>query len=160
MNWLPPGPALWVLSTEEAAFPFLLGKESGPSKVAEDLDPGLQRQKDRGRGQEGTLWRCPTVLRGGCRAQTEPDSAQLCSPPRRPRDAGGRELGCLPPVADPQWHQLPWLHPKPVHQQRAAGLHQDEDEARRGARLRALPEALLPAWHLPAQRHPGACVPL
>lgn len=41
-----------ALITEEAAFPFLLGKESGPSKVAKDIGPELQRLKDRCRGQE------------------------------------------------------------------------------------------------------------
>lgn len=57
----------WALITEEAAFPFLLGKESGPSKVAKDLGSGLQRQKDRGRGQEGTLWRCQQTSEVGAR---------------------------------------------------------------------------------------------
>ncbi|KAG7248424.1 hypothetical protein CRUP_009436, partial [Coryphaenoides rupestris] len=73
-------------------------------------------------------------------------------------DARGRALGGLPPLADPERLQLPRLHPKPVHQQRAAGLHQHPDEARRGARLRALPQDLLPARHLPARRRPGARV--
>lgn len=89
----------WALITEEAAFPFLLGKESGPSKVAKDLGSGLQRQKDRGRGQEGTLWRCQQTSEVGARHGLS--LTQLSSAPLpHPRDARGRELGLLPPVAD------------------------------------------------------------
>lgn len=80
--------------------------------------------------------------------------------PALPRDARGCQLGRLPPLAAPQRHQLPRVHPQPLHQQRAAGLHQDADDAGGGAGLRALPQALLPARHLPARRRPGPRLPL
>lgn len=77
------GLAPWALITEEAAFPFLLGKESRLPRVPEDLGPRLQRQ-DRGQGQEGTLWRCPVDLRGGCQAGSS--LTQLSSAPGMPVD--------------------------------------------------------------------------
>lgn len=76
------------------------------------------------------------------------------------RYASGCALGRFPSLADPEWFQFPWLHPEPVHQQRAPGLHQDPDETRRGAGLRALQEDLLRTWHLPAWWGPGTSVPL
>lgn len=63
-------------------------------------------------------------------------------------------------MAHSEWFQFPWLHPEPVHQQRAAGFHQDPDEAWRGARLWAMSKDLLSAWNLWTRRRSWPRLPL
>lgn len=78
VSWMLPGLAPQALITGKAAFPFLLGRSLDP--------PRWQRPWSRvaETGQEGTLWRCPTDLRGRCQAPSKPDSAQLCPLPATP----------------------------------------------------------------------------